>query len=190
MVTFQLPSGPKNLQPLFPAVDFSQVEEYYLQLQNQSDEAIVATTNRFKRGCCCNGDTVRLFFVNYLGGIDAVNFTIKSGETDVKSTQWKKALKYPLQKWDGGTQRLNVVSNEILKVENSCYAEEDQEWLMELIATPNAWIQWTGTQGQNDNYIPVVISDGKFITRKEIERYNYVLEIDIQFSNDNIILRN
>lgn len=190
MVTFQLPSGPKNLESIFPTVNFSNVEEYYLQIKNKTDESIIATTNRFNRGCCCNTDTVRLFFVNYLSGIDAVNFTIKAEETDIKSSKWKKALKYPLQKWDGGTQRFNVSSNETLKLENSCYAEADQEWLKELIATPNAWLQWTGTQGQDDNYIPVLINDGKFITRKENERYTYVLDIEIEFSNDNIILRN
>lgn len=190
MVTFVLPSGPKNLQSLFPTVDFTNVSEYYLEIKNKDDASHIATTNRFKRGCCCNADTRRLFFVNYLGGIDAVNIRYKSEETETKSSKWKKALRYPLQKWDGGTQRFNVSSNEIMRAEVLCYDEEDQEWLKELIGTPNAWLQWKGTQGQDDDYIPVVVSDGKFITRKEADRYIYVLELELEFANDNIILRN
>lgn len=185
-----LPSGPKNLQSLFPGIDFSEVEEYYLQVQNQADLAILATTNRFKRSCCCSDDVFRLFFVNALGGIDAINFKQLTEETETTSTTWKKPNVYPLAKWDGGTQRYNVTSNETWVGSNTCFQEEDQEWLKELMATPNAWIQWFGTQGQDDDYIPVIVKDGKFLTKKFQERYTYELLITIEMSNDNINLRN
>lgn len=190
MVTFLLPSGPKNLQSLFPAVDFSLVDEYYLQVQDQDSLEVLATTNHFKRSCCCDDDTFRLFFVNYLGSIDAINFRLMTEETETVSTNWKKPLQYPLAKWDGGKQRFNVSSNETWTVVNTCFGEEDQEWLKELFATPNAWIQWTGTQGQDDDYIPVLIKDGKFETRKFEGRYQYVLQIEFEFSNENIPVRN
>jgi hypothetical protein len=190
MVTFQIPAGPMNLQSLFPGVDFSQVDEYYLQLQNQADLSIIMTTNNYKRGCCCNDDTIRLFFVNYLGGIDAINLNRPLEETETVSSFWKKSVSYPLAKYDGGKQRFNVTSNETVTAENTCFGEEDQKWLKELKETPNAWIQWAGTQGQNDDYIPVVIKDGKWVTKKRDERYVYVLEVTFEFSNDNIILRN
>jgi hypothetical protein len=190
MVTFLLPSGPKNLQSLFPGVDFTQVDEYYLQIQDQNSLEVLATTNNFKRGCCCNEDTFRLFFVNYLGGIDAINFRLATEETETVSSSWKKPLQYPLAKWDGGKQRFNVTSNETWAAINTCFTEADQAWLKELLAAPNAWIQWFGTQGQDDDYIPVVIKDGKFLTRKFNERYDYVLQIEIEMANENIILRN
>jgi hypothetical protein len=190
MVTFQVPAGPKNLQPLFPGVDFTQVDEYYLQLKNQADSAIVMTTNNFKRGCCCSDDTIRLFFVTYLGGIDAINLNRPQEETEVTSSNWKKPLKYPLEKWDGGKQRSNVTSNETVTAENKCFDEPDQAWLKELMASPNCWIQWTGTQFQDDDYIPVVLKDSKFVTKKVDQRYEYVLQIQFEYSNENIILRN
>lgn len=189
-VTFMLPSGPKNLQSLFPGVDFSQVEEYYLQIQNQDDLAILATTNRFKRSCCCNDDIGRLFFVNSVGGIDAINFRLLTEETETTSTTWKKPNVYPLVKFDGGFHRQNVTSNETWTVMNKCFQEEDQEWVKELLATPNAWVQWTGTQGQDDDYIPVVINNGKFLTRKFEGRYEYILEFTFTFANENVTLRN
>lgn len=189
MVTFHIPSGPKNLKGIFPGVDFDKVEEYYLVLQNASDSSTIATTNKFKRSNCCCGDSYRIFYVNYLGGIDSIEMEKVTEDTDVKSSQWKKQLSYPLNKFDGGTQRFNVTSNEIVKVENAEFTEDDQEYLKELIATPNAWVQWKGTQGQDDTYLPIVISDGKFTTRKDTERYNYVLELEFQFANENIVLR-
>lgn len=190
MVTFHVPSGPMNLAPLFPGVDFTQVEEYYLELIDQDDDSVVATTNSFTRGCCCNDDTIRIFFVNYLGGIDAINMKRTVEELETTSAQWKKPLQYPMAKWDGGTQRFNVRSNEVITAENSCYEEADQEWLKELLASPNTWLQWIGTQSQDDDYIPVVIRDGRFITRKVEGRYLYVLQVQIEFANENIILRN
>lgn len=190
MVTFLLPSGPKNLQSLFPGVDFTQVDEYYLQIQDQNSSEVLATTNNFKRSCCCNEDTFRLFFVNYLGAIDAINFKLMTEETETTSSTWEKPLVYPLAKWDSGTQRFNVSSNETWVGSNKCFQEEDQGWLKELMATPNAWIQWIGTQGQDDDYIPVLIKNGKFFTKKFEGRYEYVLEIVIEMANKNIILRN
>lgn len=190
MVTFLLPAGPKNLETIFPGVDFTQVEEYQLKVVDKETEDTVVTTPMYKRACCCNDDTIRLFFVNYLGGVDAINLKIVSEETETLSTSWKKSNVYPLAKWDGGKQRFNVTSNEMVIAETNCYQEEDQPWLKELFATPNAWVQWTGTQDQSDDYIPVVIRDGKFLTRKTEQRYEYLVRIEFEYANENQTLRN
>jgi hypothetical protein len=189
-VTFLLPAGPKNLQSLFPGVDFTQVEEYYLEVQDQDSLEVLATTNSYKRGCCCNDDVFRLFFVNRLGGIDAINFRLMTEEFETVSSSWRKPLQYPLAKWDSGKQRYNVTSNETWVAVNTCFGEEDKEWIKELLATPNAWIQWFGTQGQDDDYLPVVLKDGKFEMQKIEGRYEYVLQIEIEMGNDDINLRN
>lgn len=190
MVSFQIPAGPMNLQPLFPGVNFDNVQEYYIQLRDQADDSVIFTTNTFTRSCCCNDDTIRIFFVNYLGGVDAINLKRVLEELETSSQQWKKPLSYPLAKWDGGRQRFNVNSNEVITGENYCFGEEDQDWLKELLGTPNAWIQWIGTQDQDNDYLPVTIEDGKFITRKVDGRYQYVLQLQMRMSNENIILRN
>lgn len=189
MVTFLLPAGPKNLETLFPGVNFSNVEEYQLFIKDQNSTDIIVTTPVYKRACCCNEDTIRLFFVNYLGGVDAVNFKIVTEETETVSTSWKKSNVYPLAKWDGGKQRFNVTSNELVIAETTCFQEEDQEWLKEMFATPNAWVQWSGKQSQDDDYIPVVIRDGKFLTRKIEGRYEYLVRIEFEYANENLILR-
>lgn len=189
-VTFQLPAGPLNFETMFPGIDMTNVDEYYLELHDVADDSVLATTNHFNRACCCGTDFIRIFFVNYLGGIDAVNFKIVSEETDVKSAQWKKTLPYPMKKFDGGFQRFNVTSNETVTAETACFQEADQPWLKELIASPNAWVQWMGTQSQDSDYLSIVIVDDKFDTRKEDDRYEYILRIQFIYANDNIILRN
>lgn len=189
-VTFVVPGGPMNIAALFPDVDFDRVEEYYLELINRADDSAIITTPEYKRGCCCDDDTVRIFFVNRLGGIDAINFATIGEDLDVVSQQWKKPLKSPHEKWDGGLQRFNVTSNETVYVENYCYAEEDKEFLKEILETPNAWIQWIGTEGQDDDYIPIVILDGKFGMRAKEQRYNYVLQLAFVYANENLTLRN
>lgn len=190
MVTFQIPTGVKNIKDLFPGVNFNSVAEYYLELKDKEDNSVVVTTTRYKLGCCCNSDKVRVFFVNYLGGIDGVNFQKISITDEVQSERWKKPLQSPHAKWDGGIQRFNVTANESVVLETTCYSEKDMDWLKELFETPNAWIQWSGTQGQDDDYIPIVIRDGSFETRKREGRYQYVVTIVFDYANENQILRN
>lgn len=189
-VSFHVPSGPMNLASLFPGVDFTNVDEYYLELKDQADDSVILTTNHFEKGCCCNDDTIRIFFVQQSGGIDAANFRLVLKEREVSSGQWEKPLKYPLEKWDGGTQRFNVKSIEMVTCENNCYSEADQPWLMQLVESPNTWIQWLGTQGQDNDYLPIVIKDGRFGVRKRDQRYEYVLQIQFAFANAKIIHRN
>lgn len=189
-VTFQLPSGPLNFATMFPDVDMSNVDEYYLELHDEADDSILVTTNHFNRACCCGPDTMRLFFVNYLGGVDAITFKIVEEDTEVKSSQWKKPLPYPLKKFDGGFQRFNVTSNETVTLETACFQESDQPWLKELMGSPNAWVQWTGTQGQDSDYLPIVVVDDTYTTRQQDDRYEYILTIKFIYANDNVILRN
>lgn len=189
MVTFHVPAGPMNLSPLFPSVDFSQVAEYYLEIGGI--DGVLATSPVYEQGCCCNEDSVRIFFVNRLGGIDGVTFNLVNRTLEVKSgNSWKKPLKYPLEKWDSGIQRFGVESNEVVVAESTCYYEEDQPWLSELMDSPNAWIQWFGTQGQPNDYLPIVIDDAKHVERKNAERYVYPVEISFRFANENIGVRN
>ena len=187
-ITFQLPAGPRNLAPIFTGVNFQNVEEYYLQLT--ASGAPLATTNKYKRLPVCCDEALWIFFVNYAGGIDSVPFKQILKQKETKSSTWKKALKHPLKKWDGGLQKTNVQSNEVVSAESFFFQESDQEWLLQVVDSPNVWLLWRGTQGQPDDYLPIVISDGKFVQEKDNERYFYSLQIEFVMSNDNHTLRN
>ena len=178
-----LPNGPKN----FPSVDFSQVIDYILEYEFTSGDTLQIQN---QISCCCNDDKLRIHFINYLGRVDAINFNHKEETLEVKSEKWHKSLNFPLVKSDGGVRRLNVKSNETYKAINNCYSEQDMQWIKELFTSPLAWIEWKGIEGQNDDYLPIFVTDKKVITRKKEGRYFYEIQIEFSMSNENIHIRN
>jgi hypothetical protein len=188
---FNLPDGPKNLAALFPDIDFNQVDEYSVTLKGPAD-AILVTTPINKTGCCCNDDTVRIHFENYLGKWDAVNFDRIDIETDVTSSSFKKSLPLDFIKTDTGAERFNVRSNELYTAVTSCYPEDAMPWLMELAASGKALMEWSGQEGQADSFIPVKVLDGKFTKKKSDDntRYIYFFSVQFQLSNEKITIRN
>lgn len=186
---YYIPNGPKNLATVFPAIDFNDVSRYYLEVKD-SDNTVVATTTINDIGGCCDDDQVRIHFLNYLGTIDAVNFILQTKEHEPKSDNWQKQISHPLVKTDHGTNRNNVKSNDTLIALTTDYTEEHQDWLDELMDSPVAWFEWTGTQGQPDSFIPIIISDIKREKVKVDDRYTYEIKIEFKISHERFIIRN
>src|SRR5690625_4147187 len=96
MKAIYIPNGPQNLKSLFPNVDFNDVAEYYIQL-NDSLSAVIATGTKMEIKSC---GTLRIHFLNYLGAIDAINFKLSTKEHEPVSDDRETSLKYPLNKPD------------------------------------------------------------------------------------------
>ena len=189
-IIYLLPNGPKNLSSLFPTINWDDIEEYYIQALDRGD-SIIATGTINKMGCCCKeGEYIRIHFLNYLGTYDAVNFEHYSIIHEPESNSYEKSLRFPLSKTDTGVERFNVRSNETFQLKTSTYTEKDMDWLMELVDSPKAYIEWKGKEGQPDSYIPIIILNGKKEKRKLEERYNYEFTVEAKFANEKIILRN
>lgn len=137
-------------------------------------------------GCGSKEGRLRIRFLNALGFYDSVNFSEINGTMITSSEQWQKALNYPLNKSDGGMRRMNLRSNEQFTISTCDYPEDKQEWLKELFDTPDAYIEWPGTQGQGPANIPILIKDGEQGFRKQEGRYEYVTQIVFTMSNENI----
>lgn len=179
MPAFDIPNGPKNLSALFPSVVFTDVEEYYVQLKS-SGGTIVATTTRNWISGCCGDEKVRLFFFNASGRMDAINAKFISEDLDVKSDSYKKGLPTTFNRTAGGSFRNNIQAGLVRKLVITDIEEKDMRWITELFSSPFVWVEDT----VNDNYLPVVIVDGKLPTLKEEDRYDYQTELTIRFSND------
>lgn len=187
---FYIPNGPKNLETLFPLLDFNNIGRYYVEVKNVNGD-IVATSPMNVQCCgCCADDRVRINFLNRLGGIDAIDFKLLIQEHESKSDEFEKPVQYPLEKPDHGIGRFNVKSNDTFRVYNKEYSEEDREWLDEILDSPIAWIQWEGTQGQEDSFIPIVIIDKKMEKIKEKDRFIYELVFEFKLSHEKYIIRN
>lgn len=187
---YYIPNGPKNLATLFPLVDFDNVGRYYVEVKDTNGDVIATSPMNVQCCGCCEDDRIRINFLNSLGGIDAINFKLVTQEHESKSSEYEKPIQYPLEKPEHGIGRFNVKSNDTFKVSNNEYSEEDKQWLDEILDSPIAWIQWEGTQGQDDSFIPIVILDKKFEKIKENDRFIYELIIEFKMSHEKFIIRN
>lgn len=187
---FYIPNGPKNLATLFPLVDFDNVARYYVEVKNANGDVIATSPMNVQCCGCCADDRVRINFLNYLGGVDAIDFKLLVQEHESKSAEYEKPLQYSLEKPDHGVGRFNVKSNDTFKVYNNEYTEDDREWLDEILDSPIAWIQWEGTQEQDDSYIPIIILDKKIEKIKEEDRFIHEVILEFKLSHEKFIIRN
>lgn len=189
---YHIPNGPKNLGPLFPAVNFKNVAEYYIEVLGGADTIATAPTCNLEVGPCCVDccDVFRVHFLQYSGGIDAVNFKKLGKDHEVKSDRWQRGVSYPLNRPQHAANRFNVKANDVFTLYNDAYREEDLPWLEELLDSPMTWMEWKGTQGQPDSYIPLIILDGKVQTYKYQERYYYEFQLQATLSHERYIIRN
>lgn len=185
---YYIPSGPKNLHIIFPSIDWKKVANYKLTIQDSNSNQL-AETPLFKIGCCCDESRLRLFFLNYDGTYDGINFTRPIIDHDVTSTTYVKGLNYPLNKTDTGLERFSINANDTYIAQTNCYSLDDKDWLQQLFDSSKAFIQWEGTEGQSDSYIPVKILDTKFAKQK-LEDYSYIVTVQFILSNDYINIRN
>lgn len=188
MKVIYIPSGTKNLKSLFPALNFSDIEEYHVEIQDASNAA-VATSNSYLVESC-DDDIIRIHFLNYLGTIDSVNGRRVSRQHESKSQSWERPISDVLEKAAHGIQRFDVRSNELYTVRTNEFPEDKLPWLEELVDTPKAWLEWTGTQGQSDAYLPIVIADSTIEVVKEEDRYYYEVQLSFKMSNERITIRN
>lgn len=184
---YLIPNGTKNIADIFPDVNFSLVDEYYLQVLDE-DEEVVATTaiNRF--GCCCGEDKIRIHFLNRLGTFDAINLdTVKIAHNNT-SSEYKRSLPKNLTKSSTGIERFNVRSNKSYEVRTGCYTAENDDWCMELQDSPKAFLEWNGGQGQPADFLPIKIEDAKF--ERDPQSHQYTLVVVFKMANEKINLRN
>lgn len=187
-----IPEGLPNLQLLYPTLDMSQIDEWYVVAKDSSG-AIIATTRKNQIGCCCGAKKYRIHFINSLGEIDSINFGQIEVTEEIKSDNWTKTLAFPFNRTKGGTYRQNIRSNETVEANTNCYLERDQYWIKELFETPIAWLEMEMPQGFDTSttkeYVPIQILDSKFVILKVDKRYEYLVKVKFIMSNANINLR-
>lgn len=185
---YYIPDGPKNLSALFPQVDWTKVQEYYIEVQTVGALTLATSVINVLDTCCERG--ARIHFVNYAGAIDSVDMKITDKEHEAKSTSYQQPSVYPQDKTRHSVSRSNVKAADTYRVSTVDYGESEMTWLDELLDTPAAWIEWIGIQGQSNSYLPILIVDGKKQNKKLDDRYEYEVTIDFVMSNARVLLRN
>lgn len=185
---YYIPSGPKNLAVLFPSIDWTLVKDYTVSAL--SGGTTLATTPLMTMGCCCDTEDVTLHFLNYLGGYDSISFQKPLVTHEATDSVYQKSLNYPLVKTDFGIGRYNVKANDTYEARNTCLDESDLFWVQELYDSPSVFLQWAGTEGQSDSYLPIVVVEAKFT--KESNDFNTitsVVTIKFKFANEYTSIR-
>lgn len=184
---FLLPDGPKNLTPLYPGVDWTAITEYYVQ--GLSGGTVVCTTVVNKPCMCNNDESVTVHFCNYLGKVDEVIFPKPHVIHEASGSEFINGLSDPLEKQDTGIERFNVRSNDTYEAKRKC-TEAEMIWLQECMDSPKAYLEWNGTEDQADDFLPIVILNGKFDKLKNDREFEYDFILQWKFSNEYISLRN
>jgi hypothetical protein len=187
MPVYLLPDGPKNLAAIFTGVNFDTVTDYYIQAM---DGSTVVATSVVNHNCKCNNDeSVSVHFLNYLGAIDSVIFPKPKILHDASGGEFINGLSYPLSKTDTGIERFNVRSNDTYEAKRIC-TEAEMVWLQEAMDSPKAFMEWNGEEEQPDDYLPIVILNGKFEKQKNEREYSYEFVLTFKYSNEFMIIRN
>lgn len=185
---YYLPNGPKNLSSLFPRARWNDIAEYFIQVLD-TDEEVVATSPVNKICGCAPDEKIRIHFLNYCGTYDAVDFLKPKISHEDTASEYKNGLSYPLHKTDTGTERYNVGSNDIYDLELMC-TEAEMKWLQECFDSPKLYMEWRGTEGQPDDFIPVVKVAGRFEKQKVVDEWFYKFTMQVKLSNEFQTVRN
>lgn len=188
---YYIPNGPKNLATLFGDVDFTNVAEYYLEILAGGD--VIATTPLNQMDGVCCGERIRVHFVNFRGAVDALNFKVDDSDFEAKSDEWTRPEKFPDTEFIKNIHRrnrFNVKANETTNLICTDYPIEDMAWIDELVASPIAWIEWVGMFGFSDDYLPIVVIDGRVKNKKSVDPFMNAVPLSITFSHDKVIIRN
>lgn len=183
---FDLPCGPKNLAGLFPSIDFSKVEEYYVTLKAGDGEVLVTTPVMVLCNC---PDVLRLHFQTYLGRFDAVNFDQVRIVHKAESGEFRRPLPDAVQRTDTGIERLNIRANDVYEGITYKYDERAMDWLAELLDSPFALMEMDMVEGQ-ESFLPMRILDGQFEKRTVDEKSVMEFRVQFKLANEFITIRN
>jgi len=137
----------------------------------------------FKVVDCCNEKSIRLHWLNRLGGSDAYTFNSKKKvEEKTKSETAQKPLTWnltnpPATSYDKGVFKIFQETTKEYEVESSFYDESWGAWLAELLSSPEVYME------TSDGLIAVVIEDSSITISENDELIN----VAIKFSEANYI---
>ena len=117
--------------------------------------------------------------MNRLGGSDAFTFKVKNiykevskGEIGQIPARWDPSFSLgtylsPIRSFDKGRFKINSVSEKVFQVESEYYLPEVGYWLMELLSSPEVYMEWHDPMHQyysfniESGFVAVIIDDAE-----------------------------
>lgn len=147
---------------------------------------------------CCTTN-VRLLWMNRLGGSEAFTFKVTNifkevskGETGQIPARWDASFSLgpylaPIRSFDKGRFKINSVAEKVFEVESEYYLPEVGYWLMELLSSPEVYMEWHDPMNAYYNFnvksgfVAVIVDDAELIWSQTNELVN--VKVTFRMSN-------
>ena len=128
---------------------------------------------------CSKFDTIRLHWLNNLGGWDSYNFTKQSLKSmDIDRKQFKKMQSINYSKSDRLKTNYNTTITDKLQINSDWISDEMADWFQGLLTSPIVYLE-RGT----DNFIAVNITNSNYLIQNYLNaRKLHNLQLEIEYS--------
>lgn len=128
---------------------------------------------------CSKFDTIRLHWLNTLGGWDSYNFTKQSLKSmDIDRKQFKKMQSINYSKSDRLKTNYNTTITDKLQINSDWISDEMADWFQGLLTSPIVYLE-RGT----DNFIAVNITNSNYLIQNYLNaRKLHNLQLEIEYS--------
>jgi hypothetical protein len=183
----RLGTGPANLNAHTASWIDSNVSYYTAQVLD-STSGTASTAMRYDMTENCRFTTVRLHWLNKLGGFDSFNFTLKSRESlAITKQQYKKrygnttGTTWGYESYERGDVVFDSRSKQSFKITSDWISEAESEWLEELLTSPEVYVETAV-----DKLTAIVVKDSKYDKRKKVNERLFNLELEYEYSFEKI----
>jgi hypothetical protein len=128
---------------------------------------------------CSKFDTIRLHWLNNLGGWDSYNFTKQSIKAmDIERKQFKKMQSINYSKSDRLKTNYNITIIDKLQINSDWISDEMADWFQGLLTSPIVYLE----RGA-DNFVSVNITNSEYLIQQYLNgRKIHNLQLDIEYS--------
>lgn len=179
---------------------FSGVKYYTVTMGNLSMSGYIASSQLYVfeiKECCTKN--LRLLWMNRLGGSEAFTFKVTNifkevakSETGQIPARWDASFSLgpylaPIRSFDKGRFKINSVAEKVFEVESEYYLPEVGYWLMELLSSPEVYMEWHDPMKQYFNFniesgfVAVIVDDAELIWSQTNELVN--VRVTFRMSN-------
>ena len=153
-------------------------EIYIIRLLDSSDNIITQKSFRYVQECS-QYETIRLHWMNKLGGWDSFNFIKNSQRAiDIERKQFKAPLEIGYAKSDRLKQNYNTTITDVMNINSDWVSDEVSELLEELATSPLIYLERSAT-----NFIAVNIVNNSYDVRKYMtDRKLFNVSFDIEYT--------
>lgn len=166
----------KNL--LGQAVPYQTIGTHTITLANSFVAAVKTITIEIV-AACSKFDTIRLHWLNNLGGWDSYNFTKQSLKSmDIDRKQFKKMQSINYSKSDRLKTNYNTTITDKLQINSDWISDEMADWFQGLLTSPIVYLE----RGA-DNFIAVNITNSNYLIQQYLNaRKLHNLQLEIEYS--------